>query len=385
MSTAHHPHGPSTLDVKAICPGFMKDPNQDTSAADRGTRLHKARETGDMSHCPEESDATLVELCINYIARLKKGMGEGAEQHDEVRMEIADGATFGTGDCILLSADHKCAHYVDTKFAWNKQTPLPENRQMKAYSSGIFDDYKSVEWVKVHVLYPQLGIVETHTYYRGENVAIKTEIKAIIARIEYFEKTGDVSVLRPTPVNCDRCGRKGWCPKLNEWAVPMAKRYEPLPFIENVHASQITNPGPQALAYYQVAELLEKMGKAAKQHLKELALKEGGFKNAAGEVVMEIGTKGQGFEVVDQAKLVEELEKLGLTPLEMIAFAKISVSDVRDHLANTKAEKGKKTQYKAQVEQALLDSGAIREKEPLLVLKKVKGQKAIDVETTVTE
>lgn len=380
MPERHHEHGPSSLDFKAVCPGFMKDKDADDARAKRGQLLHKARETGDLSLCPTEEDAQYVKKCIDYIAKVKAQMPD-CIQLDEHEVQVAGGATFGTGDCYLISADTTFAHYFDTKFAWKKQAPLPNNFQMKSYGpAGIMNEYPRMNAVKVHLLYPQLDIVETHTYFRKDKAAIELEIKTVLARIEYYRRTGDSKVLCAKDGVCDNCGRLGACTKVAEWLYPMVRRYSDLPVVSEVHASRVANPDLNALQYYEVADLIEKMGASAKKHLKELAMASGGFKDAQGNVIAKAVLRGTGVEVTDSVKFCEIFKELGVSSDEIIAFSKIKVTDLVDHIAKLKAPKRGKTKYVDELMGRLHDECAIQNSDPITVIQKVK---AVDIDATV--
>ena len=75
---AHHSLGPSALKWIEICPGFRSS-NETNPAAEEGTMLHEAVETGNMEDLsPEQKN--LVQKCLDYAKPL-------IEEADEVIKE----------------------------------------------------------------------------------------------------------------------------------------------------------------------------------------------------------------------------------------------------------------------------------------------------------
>lgn len=70
---AHARFGPSSYKYRELCPHWENDnsPDKSTHAADMGTRLHLALETGDLSPLngdPEE--IALVTMCREYLSKV---------------------------------------------------------------------------------------------------------------------------------------------------------------------------------------------------------------------------------------------------------------------------------------------------------------------------
>jgi len=387
MPDLHAEFGPSSLKNYAFCAGW-KNKDEESEASIDGTIKHRAAETGKrtVAHPKTGEPYELndeqwadAEKCICYCDLVKKGAD--AFFHEE-RLEIC-GVTWGTADFIALHKGQTFAHLIDFKFGFLAVDDPKDNLQTQGYACGVFEYWTSVEAVKVHILMPRRNEILTHTFYRKDYPAMKLRVATAHARAEEFKRTGDWALCQPALKNCEHCGRKGACVPLLTWALPMVKKYDPLPIIQEVHSSQITNPGEQAAAYYEVAKILEEMGKAARKHLLELGMKEGGFKDRDGNVLYEVATKSGNRGVLDLEKFLGVMHERGLTESDVLAFSKISIGDCLDHLASLKAPKRGKGKYLAEVEAQLYASSAIEQGDPVLYLKKVKKSEAIEIEAEV--
>ena len=75
----HHKYGPSTLDSLSLCVRFKFRARDVDDAADEGTLLHKAFETGDLRGLTDEQ-ASCVRTIRDYVDALKfeHGMSRSA-------------------------------------------------------------------------------------------------------------------------------------------------------------------------------------------------------------------------------------------------------------------------------------------------------------------
>lgn len=70
----HAPYSPSSLKNFALCPSWAQGDTEEAGeqAAYRGTAIHKAFETGDLSHCKTEIDLACAKKAIGYVTLVKR-------------------------------------------------------------------------------------------------------------------------------------------------------------------------------------------------------------------------------------------------------------------------------------------------------------------------
>ena len=219
MTTDHAKHSPSSLRYKEICPGW-ENRGGTSDAADEGSLMHKAAETGDLSRLNPEQRAQVQE-CLDYLTPLEDGADE---VHRERRMDVA-GLTWGTADRVIIRGSGEHAHVIDFKFGRQPVDDADVNLQGFAYAVAVFHEYP-VERVTVHFLCPRTDTITRHTFVRSEEYdRMVTRIAAVIARAEDPNHE-----LNPDPKVCQYCAHLGTCkavankalmiPKGNRWDLP---------------------------------------------------------------------------------------------------------------------------------------------------------------------
>jgi hypothetical protein len=70
----HAPYSPSSLKNFALCPSWCQGDTEEAGeiAARRGTAIHKAFETGDLSHCETEIEIACAKKALGYVALIKR-------------------------------------------------------------------------------------------------------------------------------------------------------------------------------------------------------------------------------------------------------------------------------------------------------------------------
>jgi hypothetical protein len=70
----HAPYSPSSLKYYALCPSWKQGDTEEAgeAAAQRGTAIHKAFETGDMTHCKTEIDLACAKKALGYVELIKR-------------------------------------------------------------------------------------------------------------------------------------------------------------------------------------------------------------------------------------------------------------------------------------------------------------------------
>lgn len=65
----HSQYSPSSLKYYALCPSWAPGDSEEAGefAGARGTAMHKAFESGDLSHCETEEERILVQKALDYV------------------------------------------------------------------------------------------------------------------------------------------------------------------------------------------------------------------------------------------------------------------------------------------------------------------------------
>ncbi len=253
---------PSSLENYEASPCFEPNRFESTPFTESGNRVHKCVELGNLTAAQDDEEAKLAEICMNYAAQFE---GRVLKEH---RLTIADG-TYGLADLIVISGVH--ADMVDWKTGRNKQTPAEENFQQQAYVMGVFDEFKDVATITVHLVYPRLGTVSFHTYYRHELPTLRARFNDTVAAVE----AARVSDTRTPSVACRNCAKQGTCPAMANKALTIAKRYQvdlDIPEFA-IHPSTVTDPDTMG-RLLDVKKVLEGWCESVGHHARKMALED---------------------------------------------------------------------------------------------------------------
>lgn len=210
--SGHAKYGPSSLRYREICPGWQHSLGT-SYAAEEGTAMHAAAETGDLSKLTPEQRGQ-VEDALAYVAGIEDG---AAEVHKEIKLDVA-GLTWGTADRVIITNYGEWAHVVDFKFGRNDVDNAETNLQGWAYAVGAFTRWPLLG-VTVHFIVPRRDSYHKASFMRDEVPRMTERIRQVIARAE----SAGVSDYAPDEKNCLYCGRKAECPALTGKAVAIAK------------------------------------------------------------------------------------------------------------------------------------------------------------------
>lgn len=256
---AHAKHGPSSLKNKEICPHW-KNRLGSSAAADEGTRMHEAAETGNLEGLNTEQCAQ-VESCIAAVA-LREANIRNCTRYNELLLDIA-GITFGTADVVLVGT--ATATLIDYKMGRVPVDPAETNLQGIAYALGVFETFP-VDAVSVVFLQPRCDIMSEYTFYRTH------DYNRMLARVvEVIRQAEDEnSPYCPHPENCEYCGYKAECPALATKALAVATQHaDALELPEEMHPSNITEPKQMALAL-RLAPVLTDWAQSVRKHALEM-------------------------------------------------------------------------------------------------------------------
>lgn len=253
--TTHAKHSPSSLKNKEICPHWQNRPGS-SAAADEGTLMHEAAETGIFDELTDEQRAQVLD-CIEEVFRRQAEIKD-CWRYNELRLDIA-GLTYGTADVVLVGKS--TATLIDYKMGRVPVDPAETNLQGWAYALGVFDAF-DVMAVTVVFLQPRCDIISEFTFYRDPDYdRMKARVAAVICSAEDL-----LSPHNPHPENCEYCGRKAECPALAAKALAVATKYsDELQLPEEMHPSNITDPKQMALAL-KLAPVLVDWAQSVRKH-----------------------------------------------------------------------------------------------------------------------
>ncbi len=258
-NTLHAKHGPSSLKNKEICPHWENRPGS-SAAADEGTQMHEAAETGKLDDLNPEQIAQVRE-CLDVVDQLQEEIS-GCIRYTELMVDVC-GLTFGTADVILLGAHS--ATLIDYKFGRIAVEDAETNLQGQAYALGVFDLF-GVDSVTVVFLQPRCDLRTEHTFTRSADYErMRNRVATVIERAE-----DPKSSYCPHPTNCQYCGAKARCPALASKALTVAEKLPDsleLPAVLDPQA--ITQPDQMALAL-KLAPVLIDWADAVKSHALEM-------------------------------------------------------------------------------------------------------------------
>lgn len=259
MSTQHAKHSPSSLKNKEICPHWQNRPGS-SAAADEGTRMHEAAETGNFDGLNAEQCAQ-VESCIAEVTHRQAEIKD-CNRYNELKLEIGN-LTFGTADVVLVGAT--TASLIDYKMGRVPVDPAETNLQGIAYAIGVFETFP-VDCVSVVFLQPRCDIISEYTFHRTHDYS------RLLARVaEVIRQAEDEhSPFCPHPENCEYCGYKAECPALATKALAVAAQYaDALELPDEMHPSNITEPKQMALAL-RLAPVLTDWAQSVRKHALEM-------------------------------------------------------------------------------------------------------------------
>lgn len=207
---------PSSAENIELCPRWEPSESRDTSAADEGTLLHEAVETGDWESLPPELQP-LALSAIRFTESVMAGHPEG-EDMSELKLRIPD-LIKGTADRVITNKTKSRADLIDYKFGRVRVTHPSENTQVQAYVAMLLRTFPTLQSVRAHILAPrQPGPPENHLYTRDDYPRLVLKLETIGARRRDPERP-----FTPNEHSCRWCGAKGKCPALHEYVLQVGE------------------------------------------------------------------------------------------------------------------------------------------------------------------
>lgn len=208
---------PSTLDYYSKCPCFSFKPfDREGSAAEEGTTMHKAFETGDDAELGEEQRRRVEQTRELVEAQKTSYLGwsdsdpVNFRMHHEERMKTSSGLSGRMDRCYVNLKDRK-ALVFDSKYGRAGLIAEAEDSfQMKNYFDIVMNAYPGlVDEVRCVLGSPRTNEVSIHDFKADDWPRVKAEIDAVIASVENPFK-------HPTPHDaiCSKCTYIDSCPAL---------------------------------------------------------------------------------------------------------------------------------------------------------------------------
>lgn len=364
-TTEHAKYNPSSLKLWELCPSYKNREEECVNpAAEMGTRIHDALETGDPSKLINDDEIELYELTAEAVEDILKKhgaqLGEDYTVLNEVRITINlpnGDTTFGTCDKLVLSQDERFAVALDYKMGLMEVDDAEENAQVAAYDGGIFQTYKNLEELMFYLVVPRQDEISVAKFDRKKSEEQLLRVSTIIRRAK--EEGG--KVFNPQHNLCEFCGRQATCKALAEKALLIAKKYQgetgeaedPFEIPEKVSGSAHENP-EEVAKLLQVARLLKSWSDEVWGQARMLAFEEGwdipGFKK------IEVKTKRQISAPAAAYSLLGPKSEFNLSLDEFLECCSgIALGKLEDALKQ-KAPKGKKAKRCEEAEDILRDA-----------------------------
>lgn len=186
--------------------------------ADRGTAIHSAIETEDLSRCLEQEDIPIAKLCWRYLQRIRsEHAGHPFVESHEIEVPVL--SMFGTTDYLL---EDETSELIDWKTGYHGVTDAEFNPQLQGYLLGIWDTKCYIDRVRIHLFLPRRGEVSTHIYTREK------DYERIASRIAHIiHKAQNPATYTPVWKACQYCGNVGNCAAYSKYALTLATQYKP--------------------------------------------------------------------------------------------------------------------------------------------------------------
>lgn len=348
----HARYSPSALDRLSRCIRFKfveSDDMQD--AADEGTMLHAAVESGNMTGL-DEMQKKDVQHCLDYLMLLKSG--KGVPELKEAKLVLAD-RTFGHADHVIIDLDNSTVHVLDWKFT---RVEGEHDFQLTCYGAAVFEhlyngDLKladgtmllctTLHKIVTHVVAPRLHAPEVNEYQAQELY------DSVVKRIDELYERIDNPFNPPTPEAdlCSRCARASICPAISQSVVAAAPRISTLPMPEAFAPDALVNPQDRAFAH-QLAQVFENWAEAVKKANTEYV------KNGGEIPGFKLQTRSTGY-VVPRESTLSALDKLATAfqwGIDQVGGAlKLSVTELAKQMAPLSGKK--ESELKAEIVGAL--------------------------------
>ena len=379
--SVHAEFGPSQLKYFRKCPGYQGRSGESNPAAEMGTRIHLALETGDFSGLSDWENM-LAESCDQSVwGILAHHKFEYDEDIKEIRVNIYlgdDEETFGTCDRLFLNKKKKWGVAMDYKTGKGSIDDAEENDQALAYALGIFQLYPWLETLEFWFIIPQLDELSHATFHRKDIPELQRKARETIQKARAAKKMFEegsveelLEVLQPHENVCDFCARAwdGSCPKVTQKVVEIADKYGPVddfPLPEILHGQDLNDPKVVSMLY-KLVPIVEAWASGIKYRARQMAFDEGidldGFERGERKGRRKItSVKAAHASLQDLDINLEDF-------LEVVGDVKITQFE---QLIKDNAPRGKKAEKVKEILASLFEADALTLGEPTHFLRRVR-------------
>ena len=373
---AHAEYGPSSIKMSAHCPGYEGESGTNP-AAEMGTRIHEALETGDWSNL-NDYESSLAQGCRNAEEAIfdnhgySENFGE-LDDYKEIRltMKLTGEETFGT--CDRLTVNGTEAVQIDYKTGQMAVDEPQDNWQAKAYALGAFQRFPQLDTIHFYFIACRRDEILFHTFERKDMDEVVHAISNVIKRAKKVRacfSDADPNELIPQLKICNYCKNAGRCPSLAKLSLETAKKYAPsakdfLDMPEDIHGSDCTDPKVIA-DMLKAVPIVRKWAAGVEYAAKKMAMEDGveipGFeikeRRGRRSITSALAAFGAVKDMVDVEDFLEGIEKFPVGKLEKL------VSD--------KTPRGKKKERVSEVMSELHRLGAIETAKDSQFLSEIK-------------
>lgn len=388
----HHKNSPSTLQSKEVCPGYFQQSNVSNARAELGTAMHEACDTGDFSSMDDEQ-VEVIEACLARVKEVFDSYGPGArilkEDYLPIDDRLPDPTSAGYLDRGIISANGKRAAVLDFKFGLWPVEPAATNLQGLTYGLGILRQDPRVEEVYVEFLMPYIdgGTLSNHTFTRAELERAKLRVYTVIARAEAAQEAFEQSELadtpeekakilsriqfNPTDKGCMFCDNKARCPALNQFALVVSSKYQPLQLPNIINPALISNPDDAAKGL-QFFGIMKTLAESFRKRCTDKALNDEETWLPTGyDLSLSVRRT-----IADKVRFYETIKPL-LTQEELLQTMEFTLGPLEEAVKK-KAPRGKKKAAVEELKLLLRANGATKESEPVASLRACTESKEAD-------
>lgn len=404
---AHHPYSPSTLGNLEWCPHYTgrqsETPHVRTVA---GTRAHGVVETGEDDHRLSDEDAVAAAECLDFVEQRKRIMfAEAAEARQkattascalrdalilpseaefegkiqelqETYLPVDDrvfpdcaATTAGYVDRVLINYNGTHAEMFDWKFGFWPVEKAEDNLQGIAYVLGLFHAYPSLTAITFFFKQPHLGILDKAVFTRAQVPELYLRVQTVVARAREARRLdaaaifGDFSLAKPGVPICNFCANLGRCEKVAAFACKVGRKFHPVEVPEDITPTTVQDPHQTTLAI-RLASILKVWCDAFRRQVTDRVLR-GEADLPAGHRIQEMSKR----ELIDPEKF-RGVALRYLTQAEFESTLESSFGAV-EKIVSDKAPRGQKTTTLKELQQALLDCGAVKKGDSFSFLRAV--------------
>ncbi len=346
---AHAEFGPSTLKYFEIAPMYRPRHDDTNEAAEKGTRIHLACETGNFEALADE-ERLIAEQMLSAVdmIRTRHKLPVDVEDHKEIRlyMRTPSGVeTFGTCDRLFIHMNEGVM--IDYKTGRNAIDDPEINAQTQAYVAGAFQKFPQLQTIHFYFIVPVRDEVLFATYTRAQLPDLLLRISTIITRAR------TATTCNPQPGVCDFCSRQASCQHLVDKALLLARKYQfdgyTVP--DEVHSSQVTD-GKTMGELLRLARLMGDWAEAVRFQANRMAFEEG--QEIDGFTKLKVGGKTSVLSTLGAFNALRDQ----MTPEDFMSCCTLDMKKAESYFSD-KAGKGKKAAAIEVMKDTLQDAGLL--------------------------